>query len=336
MEKGKVGGSLFAQLLNAIRTNNWKFSRIPRKLLNVLGNLTAHRRLSRLLALPEFTELTNRHPQLPYLYLGSRYLARRFTVAARCTALIHHYSYLHANLPDAFLSRILFDEVTLWDQNIQMHRYSLTLGFSRPIRNEGELSISFQVDGVTVSLLSFTIVPGHLVGLQVEHALLVSRMQGERGCFEQIRHATKALNDVSPSLLLVAALQGVADALGIRYSAAVCAIDQVANKEPESLDFKAAYDEFWVSLGATKGMSDLFHLPFPLPEKSLDLVKQKYRLRVKSRRQFRRQVAEDVRRSVQLQAAEAAAGNGSAGPFRYQGGMDSQLMPRSSQRSALA
>ncbi len=295
--------TVFTQFLNAMRTNDWKLSRVPRKLLMILCNLTAHQRLCQLLARPKFAELTSKHPHLPFTYLRA-YLSKRFTVSARCSAFIHHYSYLHAKLPDDLLSTILFSRLTLWEESIEAHRYSLTLGFSNPIRNEGELSISFMVNDIRVSLLSFTIVPGSLVGLDVEHAFLISRMQGVQGYFQQIRRATKAFNEVSPSLMLIAALQGVADAFGIRYSAAVSAVDQVSNKGNESVGFKAAYDEFWTSLGATKDASDIFHIPFPLPEKPLELVKQKYRARVKARRQFRQQVGDKVRRAVRLQGGD--------------------------------
>lgn len=299
--------AIFVQFLNAIRQpNDWDLSRVSRtssKLLTLLTNLTTHRRVSKILALPKFANLTDKHPTLPFVYLGNLYLKQQFTSSDRCSAFMHHYNYLHAKLPENILGRILFEEVTLWEESVEMHQYSLVLSFSHPVRNEGELSISFSVDGIKVFLLSFTIVPGCLVGLQVETAFLISRMQGVRGHFQQIRLATKAFNEVSPSLLLIAALQGLADAFNIQYSAAVCAADQICNSEPESIEFKAAYDEFWISLGATKDMSNVFHIPFPLPEKSLKSIKQKYRSRVKAKRQIRQQVTGKVRQSVQLHVA---------------------------------
>jgi hypothetical protein len=213
---------------------------------------------------------------------------------------MHHYSYLHEHFGDEFLRRVLVDHVVLWEKSAESHRYDIALGSSLAIYNEGELSLIFRVDGVSVFILSFSFVPGRILGFQAQNALLITRLQGIKGHFAEIRDATKTLDEVDPPAVLIAALQGIGAALELECMAGVTADGQVWN-ENDGSQFVTAYDEFWNSLGASRSGAHFFHLPIPLAEKPLELVKQKHRHRTKLKREFKKQIIEDVRRSFQLQ-----------------------------------
>jgi uncharacterized protein VirK/YbjX len=206
---------------------------------------------------------------------------------------------LHATFGENFLKKILFGRATLWEEKVENHIYGVALGLSTPIDMEGELSLSFQADGDDIFILSFSVVPGWLPGLQTEHVLLIARLQGSKGCFEQIRMSTKALQETSPPLVLIAAVQGVATALGIRQLAGVSAAKQSSNGGLNPVDYETAYDAFWRSLGATRASPDFFHIPLPLPEKPIELIKRNHRSRTRAKRLFRKQISERVHQSFQ-------------------------------------
>ena len=68
--------------------------------------------------------------------------------------------------------------------------------------------------------------PGWVVKSEAAEVLLITRLQGTRGCRPEIRLVRKAFHEFSPRKLLLAALQGIADAFGIGELEAVCATNQ--------------------------------------------------------------------------------------------------------------
>jgi uncharacterized protein VirK/YbjX len=175
--------------------------------------------------------------------------------------------------------------------------YPATLG-------EGELNLYFQVNSVEVYVLSFIMVPGRLPGADVENSIFITRLQGTKGCADAIKLATKSVGDVSPPLILMAAVQGIATALGIKFILGINSKDHVSTDgRPPTRDLISAYDEFWVSIEGKRLPSGLFLFPIPLPDKPLVLIKQNHRPRVRSRRAFRNSVAQRV--SAEIEGARA-------------------------------
>ena len=164
------------------------------------------------------------------------------------------------------------------------------MGLSLPYDNEGELTLSLRVDGDIVFVLSFTIVPGSLVESKAAETLLITRLQGIKGCHRQIGDATTAMHDVAPCLLLVAALQGVADAFGISAIAAVPADRQTSYTKDYAFAFKEAYDDLFIERGLSKGTTGFFSSPVPIAQKPLTSIKQGHKLRAKKKRAFRKRV----------------------------------------------
>jgi uncharacterized protein VirK/YbjX len=290
----------------ARRNRNWSLSYLVShslKLSNLLTSKSTRSQVFRMLALPKFADFTSEYPRVPFKYLDDSYLARGLTQSARAAALANHYEYLHATFSENFLRRILLDQVTLWDESVEACHYRIALGYTPPpFDAEGELSLFFQADDVVIYVLSFTVVPGWITGLQARHALLVSRVHGVRGSFEQIRQARKVLEEVNPPVALVAALQGIAEALRIQHISGICSTNQRCYSDANSIVFKAAYDDLWNSLGATKSASNFFQIPLPLQEKPLNLVKRNHRARKKSKRQLKRLIAEEVCTSIRCQS----------------------------------
>lgn len=218
------------------------------------------------------------------------YLARGFSTSERASCFIHHYGRLRELFPGHLLRQILQDEITLHLFPGDGGRLALTMGLSRPYDNEGELTFCLRVDGDIVFVLSFTIVPGWVVESQAAEVLLITRLQGIKGCYRQISDATRALHDVAPVQLLLAALQGVAGAFGIRTIAAVPADRQTSYKKDADRDFKEAYDDFFAGLGLFRSETDFFSSAVPSEQKPLTLIKQGHKLRTKEKREFKRRI----------------------------------------------
>jgi hypothetical protein len=250
-----------------------------------------HREVLRyLLKLPPYTELVFSNQSFAFKYLIQNYLARGFSVDQRVACFLYHYHRLNAALPDSLLRRILQEDVTIHEIPEDPNRFIVTMGMSRPIIKEGELSIHLRVDGKIVFVLSFTIVPGWVVNSQAAEVLLISRLQGVKGAFSQISQATKTLHDVAPDSLLFAALQGVANAFGITEIVSVSATRQSCYIQETAADFMEAYDNFFSGLGIPKDDAGFFRIPLPFQEKPLALIKHGHKIRTREKRAFKQRI----------------------------------------------
>src|ERR1035438_5071272 len=151
---------------------------------------------------PLFSEMLQNNPRFGFKFLTDDYLVRGFSTSESASCYLHHYKRLHSLLPDRLLRQIMQEEVTLHVIPDGSDRFALTLGLSRTYDNEGELTLRLRVDGDIAYVLSFTIVPGELVESKASEALLITRLQGIKGCYRQIGIATKAMHEVAPDRLL--------------------------------------------------------------------------------------------------------------------------------------
>jgi hypothetical protein len=269
--------------------------RMPAMLVGVLWrgltHIGTHRRLLRfLLGIPAYAEFVFSSPSFAFKYLTKNYLVRDFTLADRVSCFLHHYKRLHTALPDSLLRLILQQDVVLLEICEGAHRFSITLGLSRPYDEEGELSLNLCVDDKIVSILAFTIVPGSVVHSPAAEILLISRLQGIKGAYPSISLATRTLHDVAPNALLLAALQGVADAFGITGMVAVSAARQSCFNEKFAAFFIEAYDDFFTELGIPKNADGFYSTPVSIQGKPITSIKHGHKLRTREKRAFKQQI----------------------------------------------
>jgi uncharacterized protein VirK/YbjX len=248
---------------------------------------------------PILSAMTQSNPRFGFKFLTDDYLARGFTVSESAACFLHHYKRLHQLLPHRLLRPLLEEEVTLHVIPDTADRFALTMGLSRPYDNEGELTLRLRVEGEIVYVLSFTIVPGWVAGSAAAETLLITRLQGIRGRFPQIGIATRAMHDVAPVRLLLAALQGVADAFGIPAIAAVPAVRQTSYKDGSQLAFYEAYDIFFAELGLSRSSTGFFFADVPIPEKPIASIKRGHRLRARKKRAFKLQIQQACARFLE-------------------------------------
>jgi uncharacterized protein VirK/YbjX len=272
----------------------WSPARMLRLVWGVSTNLPRHLAIFRIMRSPAYAHFLSTNPRLPFRCLIRDYLANSLSSRERAACFLHHYQRLKAAMPAQLLDQTLFHKVTVLETRRNGIHCEISLCFSRPFEKEGELSLNLHVDGAIVFVMSFTIVPGWVMQSNSNDVLLISRLQGMRDYYPQIRASTKAMHDVAPSPLLLAALQGFAKYLGIHRIASVSAARQSSYTEELSHFYKNAYDDFFSEIGLSSNASGFFVSPLPIEEKPMASIKHGHKLRTREKRQFKREVADQV------------------------------------------
>ena len=282
---------LRSQLILAHERIDWSPTLILGELWRLLISRGLRREILRLLKLQPFDEIVENYPGLALNYVVPNYLARGFTVAERVACFLHHYRRIHALFPEDVLRQLLQGFIPLYEISDRGNYFALMIGLPRPpLDKEGELSLILQVNNETIFSLSFTIVPGWVVKSETAEVLLISHLQGRRGCNSQIRLARKAFQDYSPRGPLLAALQGIADAFDIGEIVAVCATNQKSFKMERATLFKNAYDDFFAKAGMVRISADFYSSPIPIEGKPLASFRGRAKRRAHLRRTARQQV----------------------------------------------
>jgi uncharacterized protein VirK/YbjX len=150
-----------------------------------------------------------------------------------------------------------------------------------------------------------------VVESESREVLLITRIQGGLDVFAQILLVSKAMRGIPPEMLLLAVLQGVGEAFGIRQMAGVSAVRHLCYCEADDAIFKRAYDEFFARIGATRNPVGYFVAEFPLPEKPMSEVKRGQKTRARARRALKMRMAIDASETVR------AGQSATAGAFSY-------------------
>lgn len=247
-------------------------------------------RLMRLLRLEPFSEICQYNPRFAIKPFSHNYLARNLKARAGLECFIHHYQRMFSLFPENILKMIMYWDIPLYQTVEDGHIVSLGMGASKPYDKEGELSLLLKVDSLIIYNLAFTVIPGRAIGSDASETLLISRVQGERSVLHEVRLATRAMCNVRPRALLVAALQGIALALGVKEIDAVSAKEQSSYCGCSGLSFQNSYDEFFTELGLQKNSAGQFSGLVPFTEKPLELVAPKNRRTARKKQAFKAQI----------------------------------------------
>jgi len=229
----------------------------------------------------------------------STYLSKNLDENTRYACFYNHYLAIHERVSEQAFHSMTFGKVALYKIGTPNADYKITIQISHDPIDEGEFSLLFWANDTALYTLSFTIVPGYAVGLDDRHTLLISRMQGSRAKFQELRTATKDINEISPQAILLAALEGIAEAMSVQHLAGVPAAQQAAYNDRTAEILTRIYDDFYRTAGA-ESVATGFHITnVPLPRKSLTLVKPGHRLRTKLKQKIKSDIAASVRESWQ-------------------------------------
>jgi uncharacterized protein VirK/YbjX len=274
----------------------WSPTRFTRIVWTMIRNIPTQIRVLRVLSRPAYKQLMKVNPRFPLKYSGLDYLARGLTVAQQAECFIHHYRRLPDLLPEDILVQVLLEDVLLDEFRQGDDCFTVKMGLARPWDDEGELSFNFEVNGAVVFVLSFTIIPGWVVQSDAKEVVLVSRLQGVKGSYDEIQRATRAMHDVAPPAFLFAALCGFAEAYGIKAMAGITGVmkPEFHFYEGEAAHIQQAYDGFFTDLGATKGPANFYLAPLPPREKPMISIKQGHKIRTRKKRAFKRAIMQRI------------------------------------------
>jgi uncharacterized protein VirK/YbjX len=253
-----------------------------------------------------FVRLAHRQPDFPAKWLRRTYLATGLSELQRGRAFAHHYDFIARRIDGPRLEHILFEHLDLWRETFEAHEHLIRLTLAGPSVTEGELSLEFICAGVRLYTLSFSFVPGDWSDGRGGARVLISRLQGPKDNWDAFKAASRRMGDVSGPYALMAALQGLAVALGVRKISAVSARRQSARGVNPIEAFEATYDQFFTALGLVETEMRLFEGALPLTEKPMSEVKRGHRIRTRLKREIKRRIAAAAAEAIAPGVAIAA------------------------------
>ena len=288
---GRCFGFIRPLMILSRQRINWSPFMILGESWRLLTHIGVEREIRELLKLSPFDEIIQDNPGLALKFVIPNYLARCLTIDERASCFLHHYRRIHAGLSDCVLRQILQGNVIFHEIAKDGNCFALTIGLPRPpFDKEGEVSLRLRVDGNEVLDLSFIIAPGWVVKSKATDILLITRLQGTSGCHRQAKLVRKRLHEYSPRKLLLAALEGTANAFGIGEMEAVCAAYQRSYGRTSTAILESGYDDFFAKAGMIKTSAGFYSRPIPFEAKPLALFKGRNRSRARKSRAVRQQI----------------------------------------------
>jgi len=212
------------------------------------------------------------------------YLARALDMEQRLDCALHHYAYEQATFSPAYVDAVYRGEgLELWRGASDDHEFVIRLVTANDNLFEGSLSIVAFVDAQRVCVLSFSYVDAALFGAASEPIAFITRKQSGRHSEEQ--HAfSRAFDHSSPPYFCLAALAGVALAIGMRAIAGIRHDAHPSWHPRDAEGMRKSYEGFWALFHAADLDEKAVRIPLPLEPRDLADVAKSHRRRAKARR----------------------------------------------------
>jgi uncharacterized protein VirK/YbjX len=216
------------------------------------------------------------------------------SINARLSSLFYNYSVLRERLTPQHILELMERGLPVAIEVDRRPDLAIqALLFSGPVP-EGEISLILSLAGRRVAVLTFTAIPALEFGLQCSAAFLISRVQGYRGAGTDASAIRRDIG-VAPPLILMAALEGIAEAFGIHDILGVEAQNHPDFKPEEQVRMLRAYDELFASLGAQQHSAGYYHLALPRPHCPLNEGQSTHPARSRRRRAVRVAITDQAR-----------------------------------------
>lgn len=285
--------------------------------LRVLLFYRAHLRL---LALGIYRQhLTQVHDDVFHHLSHRNYLAKGLTLRQRVRCVSTHYRFEEHSFDAAYKQAVYRDGgLALWRREGAGGPFELRLELGSRLNAEGDLTIAALAGGICLHRLSFSWVargfgaagappPGASPVLP-----FIARNQGHPAWSAETAAAfaafERAFPNNSPSFFCFAALQGMAQALGMDHAMAVKSAWQCAYDPADQKHFANAYDGFWQTLGGVATSDRAWRIALPFHQKPLSEVASKHRKRAAVRREHWRAIGESARATLLAHVSRERAG----------------------------
>jgi len=233
------------------------------------------------------------------------YLARGLGAGERVRCVLSHYRFEDATFNGAYQQAVYGGAgIVLWqhtgdDADGAASTFTLRLEMAPRQEPQGDLSIALVADGKVLHRLSWSWVEGSLFGVDAPITPFVSHNAGRwsdaGAAFEAFE---RVFANNSPSFFCFAALQGIAQSLGIDRVVAVRGAAHVGYDPADDKAFENAYDGFWRILGGVEKDARSYLVPLPFYLKPLQDMPSKHRKRAALRREHWRAIGDSARSAV--------------------------------------
>jgi uncharacterized protein VirK/YbjX len=279
--------------------------------LRVLLFYRAHQALLTLDVYRHF--ITQVHDDVFHHLSHRNYLAKDLSLRERVRCVLVHYKFEELMFDLAYKQAVYRDGgLVLWQREANGSRFAIRLVMAERLNAEGDLTVVATVDGERLHRLSFSWVDHRFAGLPCPPvpslssslAPFVARNQGSRvdaaagfAAFE------RAFPNNSPSFFCFAALQGIAETLGMEVVVAVKSHYQCVHDPDDEKHFANAYDGFWQTLGGEPMAGRGWCIALPLALRPLSDMTAKHRKRAATRREHWRTISDATRLALERHVA---------------------------------
>ncbi|MDB5753850.1 MAG: hypothetical protein JWR56_278 [Massilia sp.] len=228
------------------------------------------------------------------------YLVRDMGTRQRISCVLHHYQFEDDHFNTAYKFAVYrAGGLALWQRACNDSRFAITLAMASRMNAEGDLTISFEADGKCLHRLSFSWIAGATVGVDIPVVPFVARNQG-RWSDSDLAFAAfeRAFPNNSPSYFCFAAMQGVAQAVGMDRLVAIKSSAHPAFDPAAATHFTNAYDGFWKALGGVELAGPGYLVALPFHAKPLSELRGKHRRRAAIRRALWGEIGEAARATL--------------------------------------
>jgi uncharacterized protein VirK/YbjX len=269
------------------------------RLAGVFLSYVSHQKVVAVLDAPQSRLFAGGYPRLAYRYTLP-YLSTGFSWGTRRELLQTHYAFVNERLGGEFAARVVRGNMVVWSATLEGQKVAVSVDGLCPVtrHREGELTLRFELNGTPLYFLSFSIVREstlrHAVGAQAgksPHVFYVGRVQGAPGEMSAIREATSLLGQVAPPDVLMAALAGMADAMGVQTLVGVGSDISISSHTIKDSRSQFDYAQFWSRFGGRGLPGGHTCMTLPIEERLIEEIPSKHRKRTLTKRAFKAQVA---------------------------------------------
>ncbi|MFC5512893.1 DUF535 family protein [Massilia jejuensis] len=255
----------------------------------------------------------------PFHHLSHRgYLVRGLSTRQRVQCVLAHYRFEETTFDAAYRSAVYASGgLALWQHTSGEHHFLIRLEMTSRMHAEGDLTLALVADGKVLHRLSYSWVEGKLVGVPTPLVPFIARNQGRwTDAGEAFDAFEECFPNNSPSFFCFAAMQGLAQAVGMDQVVAVKCTAQIAFDPDEIKHFVNAYDGFWKILGGVELPGDTWLVALPFYLKPLADMPSKHRKRAAQRRDHWRAIGDSTRATLQRHLLHARANHAHAASLR--------------------
>ncbi|MFC5462145.1 DUF535 family protein [Massilia niabensis] len=255
----------------------------------------------------------------PFHHLSHRgYLVQGLSARQRVQCVLSHYRFEETTFNAAYKQAVYAaGGLTLWRHTVDESEFLIRLEMASRMNAEGDLTLALIADGKVLHRLSFSWIDGAIAGVPRPLVPFIARNQGRwNESNEAFEAFERCFPNNSPSFFCFAAMQGVAQAVGMEQVLAVKCTSHIAYDPQDVKHFANAYDGFWKILGGVEmpGNAWLIALPFYL--KPLADMPSKHRKRAAQRRDYWRAIGDGARATLQRHLLHARSHHEHASPLR--------------------